>query len=287
MYDSLKSTCGQFAGGDEVQKIKVSGDANKVPTVDFMTPIDAAKPALQTRVITEGSGPKITGNQMITWDYAVFNGNDKSQITATTFTAAGSTQQLVPASGDLCKALAGVREGSRIALLVPSEVAGTTATGSLASQVWIFDIKKVFLPHAVGNTKAAENGMPVVIRATDGRPSVTIPKGEQATKFAKALTIEGSGDAVKVDDKVLVHYTGYLWNGTIFDSSWDSGQPVTFTVNESSLIKGFVKALVGVKVGSQVIAVIPASLGYGTAGNGSVPPDSTLVFVVDVLGISK
>ena len=287
MFDTLKSTCGTYATGKDVQKVKVSTDLKKAPTVDFMTPIDATKPTLQTNVVVEGTGPKITGGQFVTWDYAVFSGSDKSQITATKFDGTDSPQQMIPASGDLCKALAGVREGSRIALLVPSEVAGTSATGDVASQVWVFDIKKVYLPRAVGDVKAPENGMPVVNRATDGRPSVTIPKGSAPAKFQRAVTIEGKGDAVKKGQEILVHYTGYLWNGTVFDSSWESGQPAKFTVDNQHLIPGFVKALQGIKVGSQVIAVIPPSLGYGTAGNGTIPGDSTLVFVVDVLGIIK
>lgn len=287
MFDTLKSTCGTYKTGAEVKKVKVSTDLKKAPTVDFMTPIDAAKPTLQTAVVVEGSGPKITGGQFVTWDYAVFSGTDKSQITATKFDGTDSPQQMIPASGDLCKALAGVREGSRIALLVPSEVAGTSATGTVSSQVWVFDIKKVYLPHAAGDVKAPENGMPVVNRATDGRPSVTIPKGTAPTKFKSSLAIEGKGEVVKAGQQAIVHYTGYLWNGTVFDSSWEAGQPQTFTIDNQHMIPGFVKALTGVKVGSQVIAVIPPSLAYGAAGNGSVPANATLVFVVDVLGVIK
>jgi peptidylprolyl isomerase len=73
----------------------------------------------------------------------------------------------------------------------------------------------------------------------------------------------------------------------VFDSSWENGQAAKFVVNESNVVPGFVKTLVGTKVGSQVIAIIPAELAYGATGNGSVPPDATLVFVVDVLGIVK
>lgn len=287
MFDTLKSSCGTYKTGTEVKKVKVSTDLKKAPTVDFMTPIDSAKPNLQTAVIVEGTGPKITGGQFVTWDYAVFNGLDKSQITATKFDGSDSPQQMIPATGDLCKALAGVREGSRIALLVPSEVAGTSATGEVASQVWVFDIKKIFLPRAVGDLKAPENGLPVVNRATDGHPAVTISKGSAPKAFKRAVVIEGKGDVVKEGQSVLVNYTGYLWNGTVFDSSWDAGQPQTFVVDAEHLIPGFVKALTGIKVGSQVIAVIPPSLGYGAAGNGTIPGDSTLVFVVDVLGIIK
>ena len=269
-----------------MKSVKVSTDLTKSPVVDYAAGIDSAKPKLQTAVVVEGKGPKITGGQFVTWDYVVYNGSDKTTpITSTKFDGSDSQQQMIPATGDLCKALAGVREGSRIAILVPSEIAGTSATGKPNSQVWVFDIKKVFLPHASGDVKAPENGLPVVNRATDGRPAVSIPKGSAPTKFKSGVVIEGKGDVVKAGDKVVVHYTGYLWNGTVFDSTWEKGQPTTFTVDEQHLIPGFVKALTGAKVGSQVIAVIPPSLAYGEAGSGSIPGNSTLVFVVDVLGI--
>jgi len=287
MYDGLKSTCGEFKTGAEVKQVKVSTDLKKVPTVNFKTPIDSAKPKLQTAVIVEGQGPKITGNQFVTWDYAVFSGADKSEITKTSFNGKDSPQQMIPSSGDLCTALAGVREGSRIALLVPSEVAGTSSTGVPAAQIWVFDIKTVFLPHASGSVRPAENGMPTVVRDVNGKPAVKIPSAAEPTSYRSAVTVEGSGDVVKKDDSVIVHYAGYLWDGTIFDSSWDKNQPEKFTVNESSLIPGMVKALKGVKVGSQVLAIIPADQAYGATGNGAVPPNATLVFVIDVLGIVK
>lgn len=287
MYDGLKSSCGEFKTGKEIQRVTVSQDLTKMPTVKFQTPIDSAKPKLQTTVIVEGKGPKITGGQFVTWEYAVYSGADLSEITKTAFDGTNSAQQMIPAKGDLCTALAGVREGSRVALLVPSEVAGTSSTGLPAAQIWVFDIKKVFLPRAVGAVKPAENGMPTVVRDVNGKPAVTIPKGEQPTEFRKSVVIEGSGDVVKKNQSVIVHYTGYLWDGTVFDSSWDSGQPTTFVVSESNLIPGFVKALEGAKAGSQVIAIIPADQAYGATGNGSVPPNATLVFIVDVLGIVK
>ena len=287
MYDGLKSTCGEFKTGPEVKTVKVSTDLTKEPTVNFMTPLDSAKPALQTAIVVEGKGPKITGGQFVTWEYAVFSGNDKSEISKTAFNGTDSPQQMVPEKGDLCTALAGVREGSRIALLVPSEAAGTSSTGEPASQVWVFDIKKVFLPRAVGALKPAENGMPTVVRDVNGKPAVTLPKSAEPTEFKKSILIEGSGDVVKNGQTVLAHYSGYLWDGTIFDSSWENGQPATFVASETAVVPGFLKILEGAKVGSQLIAVIPPDLAYGATGNGSVPPNATLVFVVDILGIVK
>jgi peptidylprolyl isomerase len=99
------------------------------------------------------------------------------------------------------------------------------------------------------------------------------------------VLIEGSGDEIEIGDVVNVHYSGWTWDGTQFDSSWEDGIPAEFTVSDQSLIAGFVQALEGVKAGSQVVAVIPPELGYGEAGNRSIPGGATLIFVVDVLSI--
>jgi peptidylprolyl isomerase len=83
-----------------------------------------------------------------------------------------------------------------------------------------------------------------------------------------------------------VHYTGINWNTKkVFDSSWERGEPATFVT--SQVIPGFTKALVGQKVGSQVIAIIPPADGYGEAGSGEdIGGTDTIVFVVDILGTS-
>ena len=97
---------------------------------------------------------------------------------------------------------------------------------------------------------------------------------------------QGDGPAVEEGDTVTVHYTGWLWDGTQFDSSWDKGSPATFTLADGQLIDGWVQGLAGQTVGSQVLLVIPPELGYGADGNDTIPGGSTLVFVVDILAAS-
>jgi peptidylprolyl isomerase len=84
----------------------------------------------------------------------------------------------------------------------------------------------------------------------------------------------------------MVHYAGYTWaDGAKFDSSWDKKTPATFTLTDGSVITGFLDSLVGQKVGSQIVTVIPPSLGYKDQPQGTIPANSTLVFVIDILGI--
>lgn len=98
---------------------------------------------------------------------------------------------------------------------------------------------------------------------------------------------EGTGTTPKPTDKVRVHYTGTLLDGTKFDSSVDRGEPVTFAVNQ--VIAGWTEGLQLMKVGGKYKLYVPPALGYGPqgAGNGEIGPNSLLVFEVELLGIGE
>ena len=94
------------------------------------------------------------------------------------------------------------------------------------------------------------------------------------------------GDGAKSGDVVTIHYTGTLENGTKFDSSLDRGQPFEFTLGVGQVIKGFDQGILGMKVGEKKKIVISPEDGYGSAAVGSIPPNSTLIFDVELLGIA-
>ena len=96
----------------------------------------------------------------------------------------------------------------------------------------------------------------------------------------------GTGDAATAGKTVSVHYTGWLTNGTKFDSSKDRGKPFEFPLGGGRVIKGWDEGVQGMKVGGVRKLTIPASLGYGDRGAGGViPPGATLVFEVELLGV--
>lgn len=99
---------------------------------------------------------------------------------------------------------------------------------------------------------------------------------------------QGTGDEAKNGDKVSVHYTGWLENGTKFDSSVDRGQPFEFTLGAGQVIQGWDLGVLGMKIGEKRKLTIPADLAYGAQEVGGViPPNATLIFEVELLGIVK
>lgn len=96
----------------------------------------------------------------------------------------------------------------------------------------------------------------------------------------------GTGDVAVVGKNVSVHYTGWLENGKKFDSSVDRGQPFSFPLGAGRVIKGWDEGVQGMKVGGKRKLTIPSDLGYGSRGAGGViPPNATLIFDVELLGV--
>jgi FKBP-type peptidyl-prolyl cis-trans isomerase len=97
---------------------------------------------------------------------------------------------------------------------------------------------------------------------------------------------QGNGPVAVAGQTVSVHYTGWLLDGTKFDSSVDRGQPFDFPLGAGRVIKGWDEGVAGMKVGEKRKLTIPSSLGYGERGaGGTIPPNATLVFDVELLGI--
>lgn len=97
---------------------------------------------------------------------------------------------------------------------------------------------------------------------------------------------EGIGPEIKNGDRVQVHYTGTLTDGTKFDSSLDRGEPFGLTVGRGEVIKGWDIGLLGAKMGGKRKLEIPAHLAYGDRGQGKIPPNSPLVFEIEVVSVN-
>src|SRR3989344_2283219 len=122
-------------------------------------------------------------------------------------------------------------------------------------------------------------------------PTSIPPETNKITKMENGLQIEdlkvGTGDEAKAGDTISVNYSGSLENGTVFDASAKHGGPATFQIGVGQLIKGWDIGIPGMKIGGKRKLIVPPSLGYGSqnVGNGLIPPNSTLVFEVELLAI--
>ncbi len=122
----------------------------------------------------------------------------------------------------------------------------------------------------------------------DGKETKMSTEGQVTTTSGLKYTDVKGGDGAeaKAGDTVQVHYTGTLENGKKFDSSRDRGTPFEFEVGVGQVIKGWDEGIAGMKVGGQRTLVIPPDLGYGASGAGGViPPNATLIFDVELVGI--
>jgi peptidylprolyl isomerase len=128
-------------------------------------------------------------------------------------------------------------------------------------------------------------GLPAVTANAGEAPTITPPTGTPPATLQSQDIIVGSGTEVLPTSTLTVHYTLMTWsNGALVESSWSSGQPATFPL--SGVIAGWQEGLPGAKVGGRRLLVIPADKGYGPNGSGPIGPNETLIFVVDIIGVS-
>lgn len=126
---------------------------------------------------------------------------------------------------------------------------------------------------------------PKVSGSLDKKPELTDASGDPPTELIEKDIKVGSGPAAKSGDDVTVNYVGQNWsNNEEFDTSWGK-DAFEFKLGEGGVIKGWDEGVVGMKKGGRRLLIIPPELGYGAQGQGSIPANETLVFVVDLVKI--
>lgn len=278
-----------------LDQIKVTEtDPAAGPTLTFSkTPI--AVSATTVKVLTPGTGAKATTDSLVTVKQSLYvggtgklvdNGFGASKPASTFYTG---DQQTI--SG-LLTALVGAQKGSRIVFAIPPAEAfgdqGQTAAsiGPKDDLVVVADVTGVSLPQSVatGAAVAPVAGQPTVTFDATKGPTITMPKTAAPKTLVSQSLIEGTGPVVKGGQSLIVNYTGALYaDGTVFDSSWTRKAHFSFQTNTGAVIPGWDKGLVGKKVGSRVLLVVPPADGYAATAKQGIPANSELVFVVDIL----
>ena len=146
-----------------------------------------------------------------------------------------------------------------------------------------------FKPATEGSTQSAVVAVSQNDRAKDNKLEEDLKDAFTANGKLADLVIDdvrlGEGKEVQSGDTVSVHYIGTTQDGVRFDNSYERGTPFEFTVGDGKVIEGWEKGLIGMKVGGQRILVIPSRMAYGNRKVGPIPPDSPLVFTIELMEI--
>lgn len=280
---------------DALAGVVVTGEFGEVPEIKVEKfDVDEATDA----VVITGDGDKIAADTTLKYHFALFNGSDGELISDSY--SQGSEQQMVVSQQfkALADAVTGVPVGSRVVLGMPvAEMLGEADPTDYGMKkdddlVMVVDLLSEPEPPLDGPEGAAVEapaGAPAVVEKDGAVTGIDFADADaKPSKDLEVITlIEGEGTEVKEGDTVTVDYYGAVYGADkAFDESY-SAEPVSFPLAKGSLIDGWVEGLAGVKAGSRVMLVIPSEKGYGKQGSGEdIPGGSTLVFVIDVLGVN-
>ena len=260
--------------GDASDAVKVEGELGAESTATFATPLEITK--LERTVIDEGSGDPVKAGDLVQYALTAFNAETGEKLGSVGYAESELLPQQISADNPLGQVIGCSAPGSRFTAAFP-------ATDTNPGEVYVFDFSEVVPTAAWGEEQAPVEGMPTVELDDDGAPTITLPGGDAPTEVQLTALKLGDGPVVASGDTVLVQYTGVKWSdGSVFDSSWESGAPASFAT--TGVVPGFQQALEGQTVGSQMLVVIPPAAGYGEGEiNDKDLVGETLVFVVDIL----
>lgn len=287
MADPAANAAGmQVLGG-----VKASGTLGKQPKVDITTPIDV-KPNSYA-ILQNGNGAKIQDNSRVCANGIVYNAKNGKEL-MNTWKQGKPDCSIVVKKGVTSKPYYALFKGRKINSTIAFGVPANPQTKQDAYVMVLTLVSSMkSLERATGNkVKDIPENLPKVTLSKSGEPSLDknnyVPDG----KLVSQTLIEGTGKEVTKESTVTAHYTGWTIDkdGKLhqFDSSWKRGTPADFSL-AGQVIPGWTKGLAGKKVGSQVLLVIPPEDGYGkedkkdAQGNVTIPANSTLYFVVDIL----
>lgn len=292
---SLDGCTPPLPSGLTSQQVSVE-PAEGEPTVEFEIPLVTEGDQVTH---TGGEGERASDGTVVDADYVVYSGKTGTMITS----SYGGGDAQAPAAEPLRLTAGGETSlGQAVTCAAPgSSIVLTTTVASLFgpsaaspelnitpadTAVVVLDVTDVRPGRAEGNARPGQQGMPAIALATDGRPGVTFPGSPAPEELTVMQSIEGTGEEIAEGDSVLLHYTGIVWETEeVFDSSWERGEPTVMTIDDANLIPGFVDAVVGQPIGSQVVVSIPQELGYSDPATRpeSIGEGEHLLFVIDIL----
>lgn len=266
--------------------VEITGDFGGVVTLEPGFQVNAPGSG-KVEVIEQGDAPTKDADTLVA-RRTLFNGENGEKLYSGAFVM--PTDNLAEQPEWLRKIVTttGVDQRSVIVVRIADvygEGVGEQLEMSDTTPLVIVDDVLVTAPKtANGIAQDLPTDFPIVKLAKDGQPTVTIPSGDAPAELMIADSKVGDGATVVEGDEVVLQYQGVNWStGEVFDQSWGKTGPTV--LNTNGVIPGFKKALLGQKVGSQVVVIIPPAEGYGSEGNSNagIEGTDTLVFVIDIL----
>ncbi len=288
------NSAGGAAPSDGLDGVTVQGEPGAEPEVEIEDGFSVDETTVE--VLDQGDGEEVGETDTVTVDYVGVNAS-----TGKTFDS--SWERGMPADFPLGpgmisgfnKALAGQQVGSRlVAALPPADGYGEAGNpqadiGGEDTLVFVVEIQGIVPSQAEGATVQPPEGLPDLELNAQDQPtgfSADADTEPAAKQLQVHTVIEGEGPEVEKGQTLTVHYLGQIYpDGKIFDQSWTRGEPATFPIGTGNLIEGWDEGLVGQKVGSRVILVVPPDKGYGEEGQpqAGIKGTDTLIFAIDIL----
>jgi peptidylprolyl isomerase len=259
----------------EVELVSVEAPPSPVDVAE--EDLTTTESGLQYYDIEVGDGLEAVENSTVSTNYVIWvQGEEEDLFISESGTRGPATFSL--GQGTMVfpgwdEGATGMKAGGKRYLVIPAELAlGDVGGGDIPpGATLIMEIEMVDVME------------PVVMTEVDEADYTTTDSGLKYYDF-----VEGEGDMPEAGQIVVVHYTGWLEDGTKFDSSLDRGEPFSFPLGTGSVIPGWDEGVATMKVGGKRQLVVPSELGYGEDGAGSlIPPGATLIFEVELLEIQE
>lgn len=281
------------SGGGLPDGLKVAGVVGRQPTVTI--PSSAPSGRLEVKTLRQGKGPEVTDGDLVMADYVGYrwNGGDHKLIASSYDAGRPAMFPYGRLVTGLNKALEGQRPGGRVlAVIPPNQGYGANGyapwqIGAGDSMVFVLDVIATYHNGASAQGRPQPQNDPRLPQVTAGAtPTMKIPSTPPPSNLRISTIIEGSGPPVQANQLVVFHDLGQIWRtGKVFESSRARGRPDSVVAGAGQMISGWDRAVVGRRVGSRVLVVIPPKDGYGAKGHAAsgIRGNDTLAFVIDIL----
>ena len=298
--DSSKTKADDVDMGQKIKGLSVSGEFGAEPKVTVKPAVKTDKP--ETQVLSKGDGNPVVANKKAMFNIYLAKGSDGSKLYSST--DQGTPSQVNMTEKEFFKviidSLVGKPQGSRVAIAATvKDVWGSAGAPQLKLKpsdtvLFVIDVLSVEPKDVLSGPKGTKVAAPAnAPKVQESGGKVTGIDFSQAPKKAPSKLqviplVKGDGPAAKAGRLVTFNYYGAVWGSKKpFDSSFSRGAPVPFGVGVKGLIPAWDKVIPGLKQGSRVLIIAPPGDAYGAQAQSGIPANSTLTFVVDVLGVDS